>query len=119
MGVMSQHPVNLGLRFVLEVVAVVGLIRLGDGVWGWLLALAGVVAWGIFRVPNDGTSSGRAPVAVPGPVRLAVEVSVFGLGLVGWFLSGPQWVAVADAIALGLHHVFSVDRLRWLLGGTG
>ena len=79
---MGSHPVNLLLRFLLElcVLAVAGY-------WGWsvsegftrFLLLLGVplllaVVWGTFAVPSDPSRSGRAPIPVPGVVRLLIEL---------------------------------------------
>ena len=71
---MGSQPLNLALRFLLELVAW-GAV----GLWGWsvtdgalryLLAmglpLLVMALWGIFAVPGDRSRSGRAPV----PVRL-------------------------------------------------
>ena len=96
---MSNNPLNLALRFVLELVALGGLALLGWtlGGDGWrlipavVLPLVAAAAWGTFRVPND---PGPAPVAVPGPVRLALEVAVFGGGVAGYAVAGHQAVAL-------------------------
>src|SRR5690606_19890911 len=70
---MANNPLNLGLRFLLELVALFAV-----GYWGWtqhqgvmrfvlaigLPALL-AAAWGIFRVPGDASASGEAIVAVP------------------------------------------------------
>ena len=121
---MSQNPVNLALRFLLELGALFGL-----GYWGWsaaggwlrpvvaaALSLAGATLWGVFRVPGDASSSGGAPVTVPGWLRLALEFALFGaaaLAFAGAGLVNVAWVFGAIVVA---HYAVSFDRIRWLLG---
>ncbi len=120
---MGAHPLNLTLRFLLEVVALVGI-----GYWGWtqgegfvriLLAfgLPGIASalWVTFAVPNDPSRSGYAPVPVPGIVRLLLEVSIFGLGTYLWYAADQPTIALLMLIALIIHHIASYDRLAWLL----
>lgn len=119
----AEHPVNLAVRFMLEVAAAVGIFRLGlqiaDGTVAGLLAVSmvavGVTAWGTCNVPGDTSRSGSAPVPVPGPVRLGIEVAVFATGGVGWFIAGPRWFAWTYLVVTLVHHLASVDRLTWLM----
>lgn len=121
---MGSHPLNLALRFLLELVAI-GAV----GFWGWratdsplryLLAiglpLLLMTLWGLFAVPNDPSRSGNAPVPVPGILRLMLELTVFTVGV--WALWGtgyPRW-GMAFAIIVVLHYIISYDRITWLLG---
>lgn len=113
---MSGNPLNLALRFVLELVALGGLALLGWtlGGEGWQLVPAiaipvvAAAAWGTFRVPND---PGRAPVAVPGPVRLALEVVVFGGGVLGFAVAGHETIALLFGAVMVGHYVASYDRV--------
>lgn len=121
---MSQNPVNLAVRFLLEIAGIVGLVRLGlwvaDGPLAILLALVfsvgAATAWGLFNVPGDRSRSGRAPVSVSGAVRLLVELLLLGGGAVGWLLAGPMWFAWAYSVTLVIHYLVSWDRVGWLLG---
>jgi hypothetical protein len=117
---MANNPLNLALRFVLELVALGGLALLGwtlggDG-WALLpaigLPVAAAAAWGTFRVPND---PGAAPVAVPGPVRLALEAVVFGGGVVGFAAAGHTTVALVVGAVMAGHYIVSYDRVLRLL----
>lgn len=124
---MGFNPINLTFRFLLEILGLVGLFRLGlelgTGLWKWVLAagltFAAMALWATFRVPGDRSASGEAPYSVSGPVRLLIEIVVFGAGAFGWFVTGPDWMAWAYLSALALHHIISYDRIVWLIrGGT-
>ena len=121
---MSQNPLNLGLRFALELAALAAM-----SVWGWraaqgwprfLLAvgvpLLAAALWGVFRVPND---PGSAPVAVPGLLRLALELAYFGFAV--WALYNASLPALAWSLAAALivHYALSYDRVLWMLAQHG
>ncbi len=117
---MSRNPVNLIVRFLLEIAALAAM-----GFWGWaahtgglrylwMIALPVLAAflWGAFRVPNDG---GPPLVRVPGVVRLLIEVVFFSFATWGLFnvratLAG--WIF--GGITL-IHYLVSYDRLAWLV----
>lgn len=123
---MGFNPVNLTFRFVLEIVGLVGLFRLGleigTGLWRWALAaaftFAAMTLWATFRVPGDRSARGEAPYSVSGRVRLLIELLVFGAGALGWFVTGPDWMAWGYVAALAFHHMISYDRIAWLLRGA-
>lgn len=84
---MGSNPINLVFRFLLELAALFSF-----GYWGWLIGdnwvrylfvilapLFGVLIWGTFAVPDDPIRSGKAPVPVPGWLRLVLELGIFGL----------------------------------------
>ena len=76
-----------------------------------LLAMA---AWGTFNVPGDRSRSGRAPVPVPGFVRLMVEFDVFAASvIIGWFASPTASMTLLGLVVL--HYALSIDRIQWLL----
>lgn len=117
---MGSHPVNLVLRFLLELAALLGL-----GVWGWqksegwlrfVLALGipitAAIVWSTFRVPND---PGPAPIAVPGIVRLALELALFVIAI--WALTDVRAVTLSWilGIAVAVHYVISYNRILWLI----
>ncbi len=117
---MGSHPLNLGLRFLLEIAALAAM-----GMWGYRLAdgwlryvyvigipLLAAVLWGTFRIPND---PGPAPVAVPGIVRLLLELAFFAFAVWALFQSGytvPGWIFL---IVVSLHYIVSYDRVLWML----
>jgi hypothetical protein len=120
---MSNNPINLAFRFLLEIAALVAI-----GYWGWRqsagalgYALAvgapflAAAMWGTFRVPGDASASGEAPVAVPGLVRLAIELALFGFAVWGLLSAGATGLGWAFGAAVLLHYVVSYDRIGWLL----
>ena len=90
---MSQNPLNLAVRFLLEILALVAF-----GAWAKaqflgtpgfilmiLIPLLAATIWGVFNVKGDPSRSGKAPVSVPGLVRLLIELVFFGCAT--WCLS--------------------------------
>jgi hypothetical protein len=91
---MGSHPINLILRFILELAALTGM-----SIWGWkqsdgwfrfVLAIGipiiAAAIWGTFAVPDDPSRSGKAPVVVPGLLRLGVELVFL------YYLSGQYMI---------------------------
>ncbi len=117
---MNNHPVNIGLRFLLELTLVVIFVY-----WGWhtfegitryalsvLLPLTGMGIWGLFRVDGD---PGKAPIPVPGWVRLGIEVVLFASACVmlrSLHLTQASWVFLAITL---MHYAVSYDRVIRLL----
>jgi hypothetical protein len=120
---MSSHPLNLFFRFMLEVAALLGM-----GYWGWVqgggalrftlvlgIPLLAAVLWGTFAVPDDPSRSGRAPVPVPGLIRLVVELVIFGTATWMLYTTGAEALAAVLGTAVVIHYAISYDRIRWLL----
>ena len=120
---MSQHPANLLLRFVLEIISLVVI-----GQWGWQQssgALRYVLAfglpvllaaiWGIFRDAQDPIQTKKPPVAVSGRVRLALEFAFFGFAVWTAFSGQTLVFGWTFLIILLLHHFWSIDRLVRML----
>lgn len=113
---------NLGLRFLLEMAALAGIVLGGreliDGTTGQIVGIAVAIgaaaAWGTFNVPGDPSRSGAAPVAVSGLVRLCVEFDVLALGAAGLLLTTPG-LGVVFIVLTAAHYATSTPRLRWLL----
>ncbi len=120
---MGTHPVNLALRFLLEL-----LTLLSAGYWGWkqyngllqwvvMLGLPLLLAaiWGTFAVPGDPSRSGNAPIPTPGTVRLILELAFFALGSWAMHRSGFEksgWIFMTVVL---IHYLISYDRIVWLL----
>lgn len=120
---MGSHPVNLFFRFILELIFLVIFSMWGyHQIEGWpsvvlavFMPLAVMLVWGIFNVPDDPSRSGKAPVPVPGILRLFIELSIFGLAI--WFLYdlGYQRLFIIYGVLVIIHYLFSIDRMSWLL----
>jgi hypothetical protein len=119
---MSQNPLNLAVRFLLEIIA---LIAIGawarahfHGALGFalmiLIPLLAATAWGTFNVKGDPSRSGKAPVPVPGIVRLLLELALFGSATWALFNLNPTYGWTFGAVTL-VHYLLSYDRVVWLL----
>lgn len=119
---MSKHPLNLALRFILEVAALISF-----GIWGYgisdsptrivtaiLFPVLFALIWGIFAVRNDPSRSGKTVVPTPGIIRLILELALFGSAV--WMLLDMQYtmVTLIFGIAVGGHYILSYDRIIWL-----
>ena len=120
---MGSHPLNLAVRFVLEIAALVAI-----GYWGWtqhdgfvryLLAIGGpllaAVLWATFAVPDAPSRSGKAPVPVPGIIRLALELALFAFAAWALYDAGNSLLALILAAVVVVHYALSYDRIAWLL----
>ena len=117
---MANNPINLAVRFFLELAALYAY-----GYWGWTqhtgfaryalafgLPLVAATLWGGFRVPAD---HGKGLVAVPGWVRLILEAIFFGGAVWAFTAAGrPNW-ALVFAIIIVIHYAISYDRILLLL----
>jgi hypothetical protein len=120
---MGSHPVNLILRFLLEVVALFAM-----GAWGWFqgngwlrfllaigLPVVAAILWGTFAVLNDPSRSGKAPVVIPGVLRLILELGFFAFAAWGIYDLGYVGLSAVFGIIVAVHYLVSYDRVRWLL----
>jgi hypothetical protein len=120
---MGSHPINLALRFLLEIAALVAI-----GYWGWsqndgLLRfvlvigapLIAAILWGTFAVPDDPSRSGKAPVPVPGIVRLVLELAIFAFAAWALYDTGNVVLSLILATVVVIHYALSYDRIAWLL----
>ena len=120
---MRSHPINLALRFVLELGALAAMGFWGwtqhDGVarWIWMIALpiAAAAVWGTFAVAKDPSRSGRAPVPIPGVLRLLLEFAFFAGAAVLLGLAGQVTLAIVFAGVVVVHYAISYDRVAWLV----
>jgi hypothetical protein len=119
---MSKNPINLAVRFILEILALVAFGAWGraqfQGALGLILMilfpLLAAAAWGTFNVKGDPSRSGKAPVPVPGIVRLLLELIFFGSATWALFTLNPTYGWIFGIVTL-LHYILSYDRIRWLL----
>lgn len=112
---MNNNPINLILRFVLEIAMLIAL-----SFWGWHLTggwiryitalglpLIASVIWSVFRIQNDPKP---APVQTPGMVRLLIEWLLFSLAVWSIYHMGYVWLSIAMGILLNVHYEVSYDR---------
>lgn len=119
---MSKNPINLALHFFLELAALAALVYWGwtthDGLWRVVWSVGLVVGasflWGTFRVPDD---PGKAPVAVPGIVRLLLEILFFGAAVVLLIDVDRSQAALIFGVVVVLDYLLAYDRVLWLLTG--
>ena len=119
----GSNKINLSLRFILELSALFAF-----AFWGWKhdesiiryplafgLPILAASIWGIFNVPGDPSRSGKAPVKVPGILRIIIELSIFGLAFLVLLKSGYISLAIIFVSLVILHYIFSIDRIKWLI----
>lgn len=120
---MGTNPINLGLRFLLELVALYAFGRWGwNQSTGWMrfvlvigLPLLAMVLWGTFAVIDDPSRSGKAPVPVAGSIRLILELAFFAAATWCFYTSGiPKWGMIFGVVVF-VHYLISYDRIAWLL----
>lgn len=120
---MGSHPINLMLRFLLELTALASVGMWGwkqsEGWWRYVLAI-GIpiilaVIWGIFAVPDDPSRSGSAPVVTPGIIRLMIEAGFFLIAVWSLYDLGFPKLSLAFGAVVILHYILSYDRIIWLM----
>lgn len=124
---MGSHPLNLALRFLLEIAALVAIGYWGfdqhSGIWRFILAIGGpliaATLWGTFAVPGDPSRSGEAPVPIPGVLRLVLELSLFGFAAWALYDAGSTLLAAILAGITISHYALSYDRIAWLFRQQG
>ena len=120
---MGSHPINLAVRFMLELCALTSV-----GIWGWRqtdgwlkfvlafgfpIILAAI--WGVFAVPNDPSRSGNTLIPTPGIVRLAIELVIFAIATWCLYNLGFLNLCFVFGAAVVIHYILSYDRIAWLV----
>ncbi|MBV8388983.1 MAG: YrdB family protein [Mucilaginibacter sp.] len=115
---MNTNPLNLTVRFLLEIAMLIVL-----GYWGWhltgpgryigvvALPIAAATLWGVFRIPNDPKP---APVAIPGVLRLLLELGLFGFASWALFDLGHSILSLTMTLVVVIHYIVSYDR-TWVM----
>ena len=115
---MNTNPVNLAVRFSLEIAMLITL-----GCWGWHLSgtgryiavaglpIAAAALWGIFRIPNNPKP---APLAIPGILRLLLELGLFGFASWALYDLGYSTLGLIMAMVVTIHYIVSYDR-TWMM----
>ena len=76
------------------------------------MPIIAAVIWGVFRV--DG-APGKAPVRVPGLVRLLIEWGFYTISMILFAAAGQTVAAVVMAVLVIGHYIASIDHVRWKL----
>jgi len=124
---MASNPLNLALRFLLEIAALVAIGYWGfsqhTGIWRFVIGIGGpliaAALWGIFAVPDDASRSGEAPIPIPGVLRLVLELSLFAFAVWALYDTGSTLLAAILAGITLVHYALSHDRIAWLIHQTG
>jgi len=116
---MNKNPINLAVRFLLEIAMLLAL-----GYWGWHLGgswqqyaaaiglpVIAAALWGVFRIPND---PNPAPVAIPGMIRLLLEWGLFGSAVWALYDLGYTALSLVMAVIVIVHYLVSYDR-TWVM----
>jgi len=119
----AYHPLNLALRFILELSALTAA-----GIWGYQLSetalrfffaaafpLALAVLWAVFAVPGDKSRSGKTVLPTPGPLRLLLETAFFAFAGWAFIAVGHTRLGIIFGALVLMHYFFSLDRLLWLI----
>ena len=114
---------NLALRFLLELAALGGFAalawHLSAGYWRFFTALAVVGAlgtiWATFAVPDDPSRSGKAPVPIPGALRLVLELAILFGGAWAFHAAGFSWTGLVLGLLVIVHYLLWTNRTMWLL----
>jgi len=120
---MGSHPINLAVRFLLEIIGLVALglmgWHIGKGFYMYAMALGlplvAAVLWGVFAVPGDPSRSGGAPVQISGINRLGLELTFFISATWSLFATGATILGWAYGVATIVHYLISYDRVLWLI----
>ncbi len=120
---MSQNPLNLALRFILELVLLFALAYWGwtrdIGPWRFLLAVGlpvvAAILWGTFRWPHEMAGSPKSPVPIPGWLRLLMEVILFGFAIWGLYDARATLAAVIFGLVTLFQYATSYDRIAAML----
>jgi len=120
---MGSHPLNLAVRFALEVFALIAY-----GMWGWsigdsflkIVLAVGIpilvaVLWGVFAVSGDPSRSGKTVIETPGILRLLLELIIFSVASWLLFKMGFNSYGTIFLVVFILHYLISYDRIKWLL----
>ena len=116
-------PAHAAFRFLLEIAALVcwGIVgwQATDNPARWALVVGlpavAAAAWGTFRAPGDHSAGGGAPIAVPGLVRLVLELGVLlGAAVLTAFVWRPA-VGLTLGGAVVVHYLGTTARVRWLV----
>ena len=71
--------------------------------------------WGVLAVVDDPSGSDKAPIIVPGVVRLILELAFFILVVWALFVIRHSMLGWVSGMLVLVHYFVSYDRVLWLL----
>ncbi|MDP6421334.1 MAG: hypothetical protein QF477_16125 [SAR202 cluster bacterium] len=121
-NVVDDHPFDTplsgGLRFVAENIAWVAGPWAVASVSVWLVVPAVVIVIGVpsvFSTPGD---KKLIVVPTPGPLRLLIELALYGVAVGAMWIRWPGGIAVAASAVVAAAVITGIPRMRWLLSGA-
>lgn len=113
-------PMSSLTRFGVELIAwIAGPWAAGDltgSAWAALPALVVLVGLpAVFNTPGDKNVTG---IPTPGPARIAIEMVLVIVAIVGAWVVWPTWAAILVTIVGIAMIVTGLPRYRWLASGT-
>ena len=120
---MGSHPLNLAVRFLLEIFALISVSMWGwkqyDGWLQYVLAFGMPVLlaaiWGTFAVPDDPSRSGKTLIVTSGILRLAIELGIFSFATWSLYDIGFISISIVFGSIVLAHYIVSYDRIKWLI----
>ena len=113
-------PVSSGLRFLMELIAwTAGPWAVADLAGSWWAAVPAAAV--LVAVPAMFSTRGdkrQAIVAVPGIVRLLIEIDLMTVAVVGAVIAWPIEAAVGAIIIVAAAALTGIRRARWLAAGA-
>jgi len=120
---MSKHPLNLALRFLLELVSLCIIATWAwifhQGIYQWVAVIVypatAAAAWAIFKVEGE---DGKVLVAVSGITRLLIEILLFSTAARMLYQLHSGRLYSFYLLFLMVHYAVSYDRVFRLLRKT-
>jgi hypothetical protein len=79
-----------------------------------ILPTIAAAIWGTFSTPGDHSRSSKVVVAVPGLVRLVIELALFSIAVWTFLAADRSIVAIIFGAVVVLHYGISYGRVVWL-----
>ncbi len=121
-NVVDDHPIDTPLsstlRFVAENIAWVAGPWAVASLSAWLVVPAVVIVIGVpsvFSTPGD---KKLIVVATPGPLRLLIELALYGIAVGAMWVRWPGGIAVAATGIVAAAALTGIPRMKWLLIGA-
>ena len=111
-------PWSSGLRFLTEIIVWVSCAWAAGQRSVWLAIPVLVVLIGlpsIFSTPGD---KKQIVLATPGPLRVLLELALYGVGVACVWAVWPTWLAIIATLIVLAALALGIPRIKWLLRGA-